>query len=68
MHRIPTNDIENLIDELDYKAEQEQNNVTTGIKNATLDGNNQDMYDMSGRKIHQGKGFVIIGKKKYYIK
>ncbi|MDD7451593.1 MAG: hypothetical protein PUK76_11170 [Treponema sp.] len=62
------NDIENLIDELDYKAEQEQNNVTTGIKNATLDGNNQDMYDMSGRKIHQGKGLVIIGKKKYYIK
>ena len=61
-------EIEQFIIELEVKADEAQQHITSGIRNAILNGNEGVMYDMSGRQIKHAKGLVIIGKKKYMVK
>ncbi len=60
--------VEALIAALDNKAELEQQKITTSISKVTQLNNGNVMYDLSGRQVKQGKGLVIIGKKKYVVK
>ena len=60
--------VEALIAALDNKAELEQQKITTSISKVTQLNNGNVMFDLSGRQVKQGKGLVIIGKKKYVVK
>ena len=61
--------IESKISSLDNKAAIEQEKISTGISGIEADNNsNVKMFDLSGRRIKNGRGIVIINGKKRIVK
>ena len=61
--------IESQISSLDNKAAIEQEKILTGISGIEADNDsNVKMFDLSGRRIKNGRGIVIINGKKRIVK
>lgn len=61
--------IESKISSLDNKAAIEQEKISTGISGIEADNDsNVKMFDLSGRRIKNGRGIVIINGKKRIVK
>ena len=61
--------IESQISSLDNKAAIEQEKILTGISGIEADNDsNVKMFDLSGRRIKNGRGLVIINGKKRIVK
>lgn len=60
--------VESLIAALENKAELEQQKISSGIGEVTVDGRSEVMYDLSGRRVMQAKGVVIVNGQKRIVK
>ena len=61
--------VESLIAALDNKAEIEQQKfISSGIENVTIGADGKSIYDLSGRRLKEAKGFVIFGNQKRIVK
>lgn len=60
--------VESLIAALENKADLEQQKISLGIGEVTVDGRSEVMYDLSGRRVNQAKGIVIVNGQKRIVK